>query len=76
MIGKPRKAWGRLVSLRDPEPDQHEQKTIKGKGIAGRGHRSSKRVWHYVGSLEPLCVVGAEAEAATTAVCVVGRKCQ
>ena len=30
--GKPRKAWGCLVSLPDPEPEQHKQKTIKGKG--------------------------------------------
>ena len=52
--GKPRKAWGCLVSLPDPEPEQHKQKTIKGKGIARRGRRSSKRVWHFVGSLEPL----------------------
>ena len=57
-IGKARKAWGRLVSLPDPDPDQYEQKTIKGKGIARRGRRSSKRVWYFVGSfvgsLEPL----------------------
>ena len=52
--GKPRKAWGCLVSLPDPEPEQHKQKTIKGKGIARRGRRSSKRVWYFVGSLEPL----------------------
>ena len=52
--GKPRKAWGCLVSLPDPEPEQHKQKTIKGKGIARRGCRSSKRVWYFVGSLEPL----------------------
>ena len=42
------------MSLPDPEPDQHEQKTIKGKGITRRGRRSSKRIWHFVGSLEPL----------------------
>ena len=52
-IGKPRKAWGRLVSLPDPEPNQFEQK-VKGKGIARRGRRSNKRTLFFVGSLEPL----------------------
>ena len=43
------------MSLPDPEPDQHERRAIKGKAIARRGRRSSsKRVWHFVGSLEPL----------------------
>ena len=53
-IGKPRKAWGRLVSLPDPEPDQHERKSRKGKAIARRGRRSSKRTLFFIGSLEPL----------------------
>ena len=48
-IGKPRKAWGRLVSLPNLEPDRQ-----KGKGIARRGRRSSKRTLFFVGSLEPL----------------------
>ena len=52
-IGKPRKAWGRLVSLPDPEPDQFERMG-KGKGIARRGRRSNKRTLFFVGSLEPL----------------------
>ena len=52
-IGKPRKVWGRLVSLPDPEPDQFER-IGKGKGIARRGHRSNKRTLFFVGSLESL----------------------
>ncbi|KAI9436041.1 hypothetical protein H4582DRAFT_496407 [Lactarius indigo] len=59
-IGKPRKTWGRLVSLPDPNHDQLEQqKTMKGKGkstvIPGRGRRG-KRIRLFVGSLEPLLV--------------------
>jgi hypothetical protein len=53
-IGKPLKAWGRLVVL--PDPDQPEQKiTTKGKGkaIARRGRRG-KKTRFFVGSLEPL----------------------
>ncbi|KAI9436837.1 hypothetical protein H4582DRAFT_362379 [Lactarius indigo] len=57
-IGKPRKTWGRLVSLPDLDHDQPEQqKTTKGKGkstvIPGRGCRS-KRIRLFIGSLEPL----------------------
>jgi hypothetical protein len=54
-IGKPLESWGRLVVLPDPEPDQPEQKTTKGKGkvIARRG-RKSKKTRFFVGSLEPL----------------------
>ena len=50
-IGKPRKVWGRLMSLPDPEPDQHQQK--KGKAIARRGRRGKRTVF-FVGSLGPL----------------------
>ena len=44
------------MSLPDPEPDQFERKD-KGKGIARRGRRSSKRTLFFVGSLEPLLLV-------------------
>ncbi|KAH9055280.1 hypothetical protein EDB87DRAFT_1338580 [Lactarius vividus] len=56
-IGKPRKTWGRLVSLPDPEDNQLEQqKKTKGKGkMAGRGRRG-KRIRLFVGNLEPLLV--------------------
>ncbi len=56
-IGKPRKAWGRLVSLPDPEHDQ--PKGTKGKGkttTMARGRRRGKRIRLFVGSLEPLLV--------------------
>jgi hypothetical protein len=55
-IRKPLKAWGRLVVLPDPKPDQLERKmTTKGKGkaIARRGHRG-KKTRFFIGSLEPL----------------------
>ncbi|KAH9036072.1 hypothetical protein EDB84DRAFT_1197633 [Lactarius hengduanensis] len=57
-IGKPRKMWGRLVSLPDPDHDQLEQqkKKTKRKGkMAGRGCRG-KRIRLFVGNLEPLLV--------------------
>ena len=52
-IGKPGKAWGRLVSLPDPDPDQFERKG-EGKAILRRGRKSSKLTLFFVGSLEPL----------------------
>jgi hypothetical protein len=56
-IGKPLRAWGQLVSLPDPEPDQPVQKnTTKGKGKTTLAGRKSKRIQLFVGSLEPLLV--------------------
>ena len=52
-IGEPRKAWGRLMSFPDPEPDQFERQG-KRKGNTRRGRRGSKRTLFFVGRLEPL----------------------
>ena len=56
-IWKPRKSWGRLLSLQDLEPDQPEQR--KGKTITQRGCRS-KRTLFFVGNIEPLLLAGAD----------------
>src|SRR6266702_8135767 len=58
-IGKPLKAWGRLVSLPDPEHDQPKGTKGKGKRTAmAHGGRRGKRIRLFVGSLEPLLVAG------------------
>ncbi|KAH9069494.1 hypothetical protein EDB83DRAFT_437758 [Lactarius deliciosus] len=57
-IGKPRKTWGRLVYLPNPDHDQQEQqkKKTKGKGKMARWGRRGKRIQFFIGSLEPLLV--------------------
>ena len=58
-IGKLLKAWGRLVSLPDPEHDQPKGTKGKGKRTAmAHGRRRCKRIRLFVGSLEPLLVAG------------------
>ena len=52
-VGEPLKAWGRLVSLPDPEPDQPKAKG-KTTAMARGGRKGHKRM--FVGNLEPLLV--------------------
>ncbi|KAH8983254.1 hypothetical protein EDB86DRAFT_2967695 [Lactarius hatsudake] len=57
-IGKPRKTWGRFVSLPDSDHDQlaQQKEKTKGKGKMARRGRRGKRIQFFVGSLEPLLV--------------------
>jgi hypothetical protein len=52
-IGKPRKSWGRLVSVPDPEKQQKKTNTRRG-ARRGNGKRKRVRVRMFIGSEKPL----------------------
>jgi hypothetical protein len=52
-IGKPRKSWGRLVSVPDPEGQQKKTRTRRG-AKRGRGKRKRISIRMYIGSEKPL----------------------